>query len=311
MNSSSSWHNLRSDSEALACASSTSCCISSRSSRAALFIPVFAVFLFQSFPESAFVTVFNFGVVSHTFRQGENFGFSFRTFLATFGQGVFLFISFTSVSGSSTLWEIAFQFARGFELFHLSHEPCPASSTASWISSFSPLMTNRRAFGHRACECGNVFLTFDTGFRLGEDEDGDVETRIMTLETKGATTFRDSLHLHPSERSSPLSSSYGGRTGHSSNPHLFISLLTSQSFSGDLYKGAPTDLNRHIPGVCDPPKDNVNVASFAVFFTFVVFRDLIKSCRRRRTTAFSTGQRRELRCRNSEPPKPLFPGWRC
>ena len=77
---------------------------------------------------------------------------------------------------------------------------------------------------------------------------GDKETRTITLETKGVTTFRDSLHLHSSERSSPLSSSQGGSTRHSPNSQPFISLSTSQSLSGDLYKTAPTDLNKHCRG---------------------------------------------------------------
>ena len=51
------------------------------------------------------------------------------------------------------------------------------------------------------------FLTFDAGFRFGEDEDGDFETRIIMLETKGATTFRDFLHLYSSESTSSLSPS--------------------------------------------------------------------------------------------------------
>ena len=41
-----------------------------------------------------------------------------------------LFFSFTSTPSASTLWEMSFNFARGFELFHLSCDLCPASSTA-------------------------------------------------------------------------------------------------------------------------------------------------------------------------------------
>ena len=44
-------------------------------------------------------------------------------------------------------------------------------------------------------EYNDVFLTFDSGFRLGQDEDGDKETLIITLETKSPTTFAGSLHL--------------------------------------------------------------------------------------------------------------------
>ena len=56
------------------------------------------------------------------------------------------------------------------------------------------------------------------------------------------------------------------------------------------YKTAPTDLNRHVRDVCDPPKDKLNMASVAMFMTSRVSRDfcavvrksLIKSRRRRK-----------------------------
>ena len=76
-----------------------------------------------------------------------------------------------------------------------------------------------------------------------------METRIISLETKGAANFRDFFHLRSSERSSSLSPSYGRGTGHFSSSQPFISLFTSQSFSGDLYSTALTDLERHILGV--------------------------------------------------------------
>ena len=92
------------------------------------------------------------------------------------------------------------------------------------------------------------------------------------------------------ERSSPLTSSHGGSTSHSPSPQPFISQPTSQSLSADLYKTTPTDLNKHVLGVCDPPKDKVSVASNCHVYNFVVFRDfcsvvrksLMKSRKRRK-----------------------------
>ena len=198
MYSSSSRHNLCSFSEALTCGSFTCCCIASRSARAC-------------------VTVFNLGVVRHAFRHLEYLSVSFGTLPATFDPGAFLFFSFTSIPSSSTLWEISFHLARGFELFHLSCELCPASSTADGCQ----LDLNFQSFDdHPAClrvvarlSAAMFFLTFDTGFRPGEDEDGEMETRVITLETKGATNVRDFFHLYSSERSSSLSPSCGRRTG--------------------------------------------------------------------------------------------------
>ena len=78
------------------------------------------------------------------------------------------------------------------------------------------------------------------------------------------TRIRDFYHLHSSERSSSLSPSYGRRTGHSLSPQPFISLFTSQSLSGDLHSTALTDLDKHVLGVCNLPRDNENVASIAM-----------------------------------------------
>ena len=89
---------------------------------------------------------------------------------------------------------------------------------------------------------------------------------------QGATNVRDFFHLS-SERSSPLS--YGGRTSHSPNSQPLVSLLTSQPFFGDLHRTAPTDLNKHILGVCDPPKGKVNVASIAMSITSLYFATFV------------------------------------
>ena len=94
-------------------------------------------------------------------------------------------------------------------------------------------------------------LTFDIGFRVKGDEDGDMETRIISLETKGAIIFRYFFH--------------------SPSPQPFTSLFTSQSFSGDLYSTTLAELKRHILGVCDLPKDKVKVASIATSITSLYF----------------------------------------
>ena len=41
------------------------------------------------------------------------------------------------------------------------------------------------------------YLTFDTGFRLGEGEEEDRDTLCLTLETKGVTAVRESKHISP------------------------------------------------------------------------------------------------------------------
>ena len=71
-------------------------------------------------------------------------------------------------------------------------------SAASWISSSSLLDIARLI-------TAMFFLIFDIGFRLEGDEDGDMETRIISLKTQGTTNFRDFCHLHSSERSTSLS----------------------------------------------------------------------------------------------------------
>ena len=161
-------------------------------------------------------------------------------------------------------------------LSHLSCELCPASSTAErcQLDFEFPTFDDQPAcfLDIARFEYSNVFLTFDIGFRLEGDEDGDVETRIISLETKGATNFRDFCHRLSPERSSSLPPSHGTRTGHLPVPNPSSPFLpASQSFSGDLHSTALTDLKRHILGVCDTPKDNVNVASIAKSTTSLYF----------------------------------------
>ena len=66
-----------------------------------------------------------------------------------------------------------------------------------WISS--PSMTTRGCLWVMALfSTAMFFLTFDTGFRLGEDEDGDGDTRNIALETKGVAALgipRTFVHL--------------------------------------------------------------------------------------------------------------------
>ena len=171
MYSSSSGHNLRSFSEALECTSSKLCCISSKECTGLVFLISFFSELHQGFHMPAFITVFSFGVISHTFRHRVYLGFSFQTFLATFSPGA----SFTGVPSSSTLWEISFHFPRNFVLFQ-SFELCLASSTAERCH----LDFEFQSFNdHPACfwdiarlSTAMFFPTFDSGFRFGEAEDG-------------------------------------------------------------------------------------------------------------------------------------------
>ena len=129
-------------------------------------------------------------------------------------------------------------------------------------------------------------LTFDTGFRLGEDEDG-----ITKHRHKGCVNFHGFI-----------SASFIGKIVSTvivvwwkreallpvqlpSSP-----LLTSQSLSGDLSETAPTHLNTHILGVWKPPKAKVNEASIAMFitsryfsiFVAIVIKSLIGSRWRRK-----------------------------
>ena len=88
-------------------------------------------------------------------------------------------------------------------------------------------------------EYNDVFLTFDTGFLLGEDEDGDKEAHIITLETKSPTTVAGSCHFF----SSDTSVSTMIVIKRDNKPFLqlqpLISLSTSQSLSVDSYETAP------------------------------------------------------------------------
>ena len=95
------------------------------------------------------------------------------------------------------LWKMSFHYARGFELFHLSCELCPASSTAARCQ----LDFQLQSFDDPpAClwdiarvSAAMFFPDFRYLFSFGEDEDGDMETRIITLETKGRHKFQGFL----------------------------------------------------------------------------------------------------------------------
>ena len=100
-----------------------------------------------------------------------------------------------------------------------------------------------------------------------------METRTISLATNGATVVWDFFHLHSSERSSSLTWQKNRPLSRPSFP-----LFTSQSFSADLHSPALTGLNKHILGVCDPPKDNVNAASICHLYKFVLFHDFRSGC---------------------------------
>ena len=115
-------------------------------------------------------------------------------------------------------------------------------------------MTNRHSFWTSIVLRTAKFPTLEIGFRLEGEEDGAMETRIISLDTKNRHNFQDFFHLHSSGRSSSLSPSYDRRASHSPCPQPLISLLASQSLSGDLHNTALTDLNVDILGVYNSRK---------------------------------------------------------
>ena len=167
--------------------------------------------------------------------------------------------------------------------------------------------------GHGSFEHGNVFLTFDTSFRLGEDEDGDVETRIITLESKGVTTFRDSLHFHSSERSFHCLHHTAGAQAFTQSPTLHLSvnipIFAWRSVQNRAYRSRYTRSWR-----VHSTKRQSECSLNCHVFNFMVFRDLCavvsKSLIEPRTTTVPTGPRIEHRFRNAEPPERHFPAWR-
>ena len=103
-----------------------------------------------------------------------------------------------------------------------------------WISS--PLTTTWRAFWVMALFQYMLLLTVEAGFRLGEDEEEDGDTRSIVLETQGDAAFRRSLDLHSSGTSVPQSSSkkkkkaeaqatHPGPSQSSPNPHPNLCLV--------------------------------------------------------------------------------------
>ena len=117
---------------------------------------------------------------------------------------------------------MSFHFSLDLELFHLSFELCPTSLTTDGRQrdlDFHSFDDHPAFLGVMALfSTAMFFLTFEAGFRPGEDEEEDRDTLNITQETKGVTTFRDSPHLHSSETSAEeekRSSLYG--------PHLLNS----------------------------------------------------------------------------------------
>ena len=144
-----------------------------------------------------------------------------------------------------------------------------------------------------------------------------METRIVTFETKGVTTFRDSLHLHSSERSFPLSSSRRKHKPFSQSPTLHlpvnIPIIVWRSLQNRTYQSQWTRSWR-----VRSTKRNMNAALIAMFITswyFATFVPLsanlrLSLARATKTRTVSAGLRREHRYRNSEPPIHHLPAWR-
>ena len=146
------------------------------------FFILFYADLFQSFPEPAFVTVFNFGFVSQTFQHFEYLSFSCGTLLAAFGPSVFF--SATTTPSSFTLWEISFHLPLDFDLFHWSFELCPTSSTGDdfqWRLDFQSLDD------HPVC----LWLARKTRRKEAP--------WCIALKTQGVTAYTEPTHLHSSE----------------------------------------------------------------------------------------------------------------
>ena len=107
------------------------CCTSSKSSRAALFSSLSLLGCYKAFlslPLSPSSTLASSAIFSDIVYISVFF-FFFELSLQLLA--LVFFFSFTSAPSSSTLWKMSFHYARGFELFHLSCELCPASSTAA------------------------------------------------------------------------------------------------------------------------------------------------------------------------------------
>ena len=148
------------------------------------------------------------------------------------------FFSFTSNTSSSTLWEISFHFTRGFELFYLSCELCPPSSTGERCQfvfesqSFDdhPALFLVIAFFSTA----RFFFTLDIDL-LGEgEEEGRIETHMSWLHIKGVIRVSSSQFPFTSNKSN-LSPSPSPSF---SCPHVNLSPVTwSRQFS-------PTSRNR-------------------------------------------------------------------
>ena len=107
------------------------------------FLHFFFAELFQSSPEPAFVAVFNYGVVSHTFRHFECLSFTFGTLFAAFDPGGFLFCNdqFLGIF-SAYLWILSFY--TGLSNFV---RLLPLATISSGVSISNLWMTILWAFG--------------------------------------------------------------------------------------------------------------------------------------------------------------------
>ena len=164
-------------------------------------------------------------------------------------------------------------------------------SAASWISSSSLLDIARLI-------TAMFFLTFDIGFRLEGDEDGDMETRIISISGISATFIhrKGRLHCHRHRAEEKATSPVPIPTSPCLRPNLSLVICT-----------VPHSLIlRGTFSVCATHEGQRERSLNSHVFNFVVFRDFFCRCLKicdqvlldTKTTAFSTGQRRGPRCRN-------------
>ena len=87
------------------------------------------------------------------------------------------------------------------------------------------------------------FVTLDLDLRGEGEDDGGIETLVVSLEMKGVIHFTNFPKSHSSEsRSLSLSPSSSKGTGLSPSPHPLISLFTSQALLDDLVNSVGIDL---------------------------------------------------------------------
>ena len=113
------------------------------------------------------------------------------------------------------------------------------------------------------------FFTLDLALWGEGDDDGDMETLVISLEINGLihfTIFSSLIRVQVvvtvtivKQEIQPLTS-----------PRPLVSLFTFQALSSDLNNTVRIDLKKQILGVCTLPKSKVSVAQIAKFKKFVV-----------------------------------------